>query len=82
MNMSHLINYLNSLPDDVEKIDLSNKNLNELPNLSRFYNLKVLNISNNKIKSIQSLPSNLIVLFCNKNTTKYAKINSFILLQK
>jgi hypothetical protein len=36
MNIDH---YLDNLPLDITKLDLSNKNLQKLPDLSRFNNL-------------------------------------------
>jgi Leucine-rich repeat (LRR) protein len=58
--------YLNNLPDEVEKIDLSNKNLDELPDLSRFHNLKELHCENNRLTEIPTFP-NLKILYCNYN---------------
>ena len=58
--------YLNNLPDNVEKIDLSNKNLGELPDLLRFHNLKELNCENNRITIIPTF-SNLKILYCSYN---------------
>jgi Leucine-rich repeat (LRR) protein len=58
--------YLNNLPDNVERIDLSNKKLDELPDLSRFHNLKELNCENNGITSMPTFP-NLKILNCNYN---------------
>jgi Leucine-rich repeat (LRR) protein len=34
--------FLNSLPTDIKKLDLSNKNLTILPDLSKFTNLEEL----------------------------------------
>jgi Leucine-rich repeat (LRR) protein len=58
--------YLNNLPDNVEKIDLSNKNLAELPDLFRFHNLNELNCENNGI-TIIPIFSNLKILYCSYN---------------
>ena len=60
-------NYLNELPDNVEIINLSNKNLTFLPNLSRFNNLRQLYIDYNRLKKIHSLPSTLELLSCHNN---------------
>jgi Leucine-rich repeat (LRR) protein len=46
------ITYLNTLPDDIEKINLHGKSLRELPNLSRFTNVKKLILSYNHLKQI------------------------------
>ena len=48
MSEFNIENYLNSLPEDIETIDVSNKNLTYLPSLKRFYKLKKLNCSNNQ----------------------------------
>jgi Leucine-rich repeat (LRR) protein len=58
--------YLDSLPDDTETIDLSNKNLEQLPDLSRFYNLKTLYCQFNNLVSLPELP-NVAVLHCLHN---------------
>jgi hypothetical protein len=34
--------YLNSLPEDIEEIDISGKGITYLPDLSRFKKLKIL----------------------------------------
>ena len=41
--------YLDSLPNDIIKIDLSNRNLAELPDLSRFINLQYLECADNHL---------------------------------
>ena len=64
--MMSINEYLNNLPDNVEKIDLSNKKLDELPDLFRFHNLKELNCENNGITSMPTFP-NLKILYCSYN---------------
>lgn len=59
--------YLNSLPDDIKSIDVSEHNLNYLPSLSRFKNLEILYCSRNNLISLPPLPENLKRLFCNTN---------------
>ena len=58
---------LDLLPNDVENINVSYKNLNYLPDLSRFKKLKVLYCSGNKLSSLPILPENLIELYCSCN---------------
>ena len=58
--------YLNSLPHDVEKINLSRLGLTELPDLSRFYNLKGINCSYNMLTELPELPL-LTYLDCSVN---------------
>jgi Leucine-rich repeat (LRR) protein len=60
--------YLYGLPDDIEKIDLSNRNITSLPDLSRFYNLHELFISCNLLTTLPPLPPNLKMLHCSNNT--------------
>ncbi len=52
---------------DTEEINIANKNLSALPNLSRFIYLKKLNCSLNRISSLDNLPNSLIELYCNDN---------------
>ena len=59
--------YLLTLPDNIIELDLSDKNLTELPNLIRFYKLTKLNISMNKLKELTNLPSILKELNCSSN---------------
>uniref|UniRef100_A0A6C0H5W5 Leucine-rich repeat protein n=1 Tax=viral metagenome TaxID=1070528 RepID=A0A6C0H5W5_9ZZZZ len=59
--------YLNSLSDKVEKINVSNKKLKYLPELSRFKCLKYLKCSNNQLTSLPILPDNLECLDCHSN---------------
>ena len=44
--------------------NLSNSNLTELPDLSRFYNLQVLICNKNFLTIIKNLPETLLVLIC------------------
>ena len=59
--MSHfnIEKYINSLPDDIQIIDLSERQLTYLPDLSRFKQLKQLNCSYNKLTSLPDLNKNL-----------------------
>ena len=59
--------YLNSLPEDIETIDISTHDLTFLPSLSRFKNLIKLNCSNNKLISLPPLNENLKELHCSNN---------------
>jgi Leucine-rich repeat (LRR) protein len=51
----------------VRVIDLSNKGLTELPDLSKLINIDELNCSNNQITSITSFPPNVRVINCSNN---------------
>ena len=59
--------YINSLSLDVVEIDLKYKNLNILPNLSRFTCLQKLECSYNQITQINNLPPFLQILDCSYN---------------
>jgi Leucine-rich repeat (LRR) protein len=62
--------YLNSLPLDIEHIDVSNRGLTYLPNLQRFTNLKTFICAHNKITWIPPLNNSLIKLVCVYNNIK------------
>ena len=59
--------YLDSLPDDVKRIDLSNKNLTELPDLSRFKKLQYLECDDNKLRYLPKFNETLIEIYCDNN---------------
>ena len=59
--------YLDSLPEDIKKINVIGKGIDHLPNLSRFKKLKYLNCSNNKLTYLPPLNKNLKELFCSNN---------------
>ena len=59
--------YINSLPDDIEVIDVSSRNLTYIPDLSRFTNLQTLRCSYNQLTSLPNLPNSLQVLNCAYN---------------
>lgn len=62
-----IITYLSQLPDDITVLDISKRRLRELPDLSRFENLRVLDCSNNNIQRIRNLPDTLEQLICSNN---------------
>jgi hypothetical protein len=59
--------YLNSLPDDVEEININNKELHVIPSLTKFWNLKIFHCSNNSLTSLPPLPATLTYLCCDQN---------------
>ena len=67
-------NYLNSLDENTEVIDVSFKNLKYLPDLSRFKKLKELNCSYNKLTFIHSLNKTLKKLVCDYNYLTFLPI--------
>ena len=59
--------YLNSLHEDILTIDISNKDITSLPDLTRFKNLTKLDCSYNKLTLLPTLPQNLTKLYCFHN---------------
>jgi len=58
---------LNSLPGNIKFIDVSNRNITYLPDLTRFENLRSLSCFRNKLKFLPTLPENLKYLSCFNN---------------
>ena len=67
MQSFNIEDYLDSLPEDIETIDVSNKNLTYLPSLKRFYKLKVLNCPHNQLTMLPELNDSLQELYCSNN---------------
>ena len=67
MSTFNIETYLNSLPDDIEEINVFYKELSYLPDLSRFTNLKYLYCSHNQFISLPLLPDSLQELYCYNN---------------
>ena len=59
--------YLDSLPEDIKKINVIGKGIDHLPDLIRFKKLKYLNCSHNKLTFLPFLNENLKELNCNNN---------------
>ena len=59
--------YLNSLSYDTLIIDIGGRDINSLPDLTRFKNLEILHCSYNKLTSLPSLSQNLKELYCSNN---------------
>lgn len=59
--------YLSEFEDNITFLDLSNKHLKILPDLSRFTNLRRLDCQFNRLIHLQHLPISLIVLNCSHN---------------
>jgi Leucine-rich repeat (LRR) protein len=67
-NASIMVNeYINSFPLDTTEIDISNRGLSYLPDLTRFTHLQKLKCSKNKITTLPTLPSTLKTLLCSNN---------------
>ena len=69
--MTNIIDYLNSLKSDIIIIDISDRDLTELPDLSRFKKLKQLYCGNNQLTSLPHLNNNLEQLHCRNNQLTY-----------
>lgn len=66
--MQDIKKYLDSLPDNTIFLDLSNHSLSEIPDLSRFINLKYLDCSRNNLTKLpENLPDSLETLYCDFN---------------
>ena len=59
--------YINGLPENTEIINVTFKQLNYLPDLTRFTNLQILNCSNNQLVVLPSLNEHLQILDCSNN---------------
>jgi Leucine-rich repeat (LRR) protein len=59
--------YFDSLPDDINEICLIQKEIEYLPELSRFNNLKHLYCNRNNLTYLPELPDSLIYLNCSHN---------------
>ena len=59
--------YILSLPENTEIINVTSKQINYLPNLTRFKKLHTLNCSNNQLTFLPSLNENLKILSCHNN---------------
>ena len=67
MSSFNIEEYINSLPDDTETIDVLNKSLTYLPSLKRFHKLKKLYCSYNQLTSLPELNDSLQELYCSNN---------------
>jgi Leucine-rich repeat (LRR) protein len=72
--------YLNSLSEDILKLNISSKGIKSLPDLTRFKNLEELDCSNNQLTSLPTLPKNLKELYCYNNPI-YKIVNGASLFQ-
>ena len=67
MTKFNIEDYLNSLPNNIETINVSYKGLTYLPSLKRFYKLKKLKCSDNQLTVLPELNPSLQELYCSKN---------------
>ena len=77
MSSFNIEEYLNSLPEDIEIIDISHKDITYIPSLTRFTKLELLICNYNKLTSLPELSSSLRILNCSYNQlTSLPKLNS------
>ena len=67
MSAFNIENYIHSLPDDIETIDVSFKSLTYLPSLKRFHKLTKLCCNNNRLTRLPELNNELQILHCHYN---------------
>ena len=58
---------LNSLSEDILTLNVSNRSIKSLPNLTKFKNLQKLICSNNQLTSLPTLPQKLEIFNCYDN---------------
>jgi len=78
MSFNSIEEYFAQFPDDIQEINVSIQTP-YLPNLSRFYNLRVLHCSNNQLTHLPNLPSTLKCLNCSNNKLKHLPTLPFTL---
>ena len=71
--MFNIETYLDSLPNDIKEIDVSNKGIKSL-DVTKFKNLKTLNCNNNQLTSLH-LNEKLQTLYCNNNQLSSLHLN-------
>ena len=69
--MFNIHSFIDSLPDDTTTIDISNKELTVIPDLSRFTKLEQLYCCHNRLTLLPTLNENLKVLNCSNNKLTY-----------
>ena len=68
--------YINNLPENTEIINVNGRQLNYLPDLTRFTNLQILYCYNNHLTELPTLNENLQELYCyNNHLTELPTLN-------
>ena len=65
--METIVEYLDSLKDDIEELNLWKRKLTYIPNIDKFYNLKILWCFDNNLCELPLLPNSLKYLYCYDN---------------
>ena len=73
IQMFNIETYLDSLPENIKEINVSNKGITSL-DVTRFKNLKILNCNFNNLTSLH-LNENLQTLLCSNNQLTYLHLN-------
>lgn len=60
-----------SVADDVEELDLSKRNLHDVPDLSRFRRLTTLNLSYNNLSTLHDIPATVTTIFLDYNRLQH-----------
>ena len=77
MSAFNIEEYINSLPDDTEVINISCKSIAYIPCLKRFHKLQELYCSNNQLTSLPNLNDSLQRLHCSDNElTRLPELNN------
>jgi E3 ubiquitin-protein ligase SspH2 len=66
-----IIQYLDSLDDDILSLNLTCKGIEQMPSLTRFKKLQKLHCSGNYLTSLPNLPKTLKELYCHQNRLIY-----------
>lgn len=61
----------------ITELDFSHRNLTELPDLSEYINLKILNCCYNKVTYLPELPDSLEKLYCANNQLPFDDLNGY-----
>ena len=67
MTTLNIVDYINSLPENIESIDITYWSITYLPSLKRFHKLKKLDCSNNQLTNLPELNNELREVYCNNN---------------
>ena len=62
-----VIKYLEKKEFNITELNLSNYKLKEIPDLSKFINLEILNLSNNEITDLTNIPTTIHTLIVTNN---------------
>ena len=62
-----ITDYLNKLPENTTRINLSNKGLTSIPSLARFTKLKYVNLESNKLTTLPEMPNGVCHIVCTSN---------------